>query len=294
MIECITAKSEHGFALAPNQSATKVAWLLNTVEGARDRDLCFGTVDSWIAWRLTGGAVHVTDRINAAVTGLDRRRLQRLVRRRAVGVRHPAIDAARLRRHVRVDRARPRRCTGPAAGRAGRRSAGQPDRPELRSPAATPRSRSARAACSTCAPTTARRHRRGAAQHGTFPIVAWSIGRRARRGASRRSCCRRAPTSSGCATTWDLIDDAAAQPRRRAAVRDDRRRGVRAGAARSGHAALGLRRSRLAVRPHPRHRAAARGARGARGHRPPRRRPGRGRRGRHRQHASARCASTAA
>jgi glycerol kinase len=70
VMECITAKAEHGFALAPNQSATKVAWLLNSVEGARDRDLCFGTVDSWMAWRLTGGAAHVTDRTNAALTGL--------------------------------------------------------------------------------------------------------------------------------------------------------------------------------------------------------------------------------
>jgi glycerol kinase len=47
-----------------------VAWLLDSVEGARDRDLCFGTVDSWIAWRLTNGAVHVTDRTNAGISGL--------------------------------------------------------------------------------------------------------------------------------------------------------------------------------------------------------------------------------
>ncbi|MGD9996951.1 MAG: FGGY family carbohydrate kinase [Ilumatobacteraceae bacterium] len=70
VLACITAKSEHGLALAPNQSATKLAWLLDSVDGARDRDLCFGTVDSWLAWRLTDGAVHVTDRSNAAVTGL--------------------------------------------------------------------------------------------------------------------------------------------------------------------------------------------------------------------------------
>jgi glycerol kinase len=70
VLACITAKSEHGLALAPNQSATKVAWLLDSVDGARDRDLCVGTVDSWLAWRLTDGAVHVTDRSNAAVTGL--------------------------------------------------------------------------------------------------------------------------------------------------------------------------------------------------------------------------------
>jgi glycerol kinase len=70
VIACITTKAEHGYALAPNQSATKLAWLLDSVEGARDRDLCFGTVDSWMAWRLTEGAAHVTDRTNAALTGL--------------------------------------------------------------------------------------------------------------------------------------------------------------------------------------------------------------------------------
>src|SRR3954451_20472157 len=70
VFDCITAKSEHGLALAPNQSATKVAWLLDNVPGARDRDLCFGTVDSWVAWVLSRGAVHVTDPSNAAVTGL--------------------------------------------------------------------------------------------------------------------------------------------------------------------------------------------------------------------------------
>ena len=70
VFDCINAKAEHGLALAPNQSATKVAWLLTNVDGARDRDLCFGTVDSWIAWTLSQGAVHVTDPSNAAVTGL--------------------------------------------------------------------------------------------------------------------------------------------------------------------------------------------------------------------------------
>ncbi len=70
VIECITAKAEHGLALAPNQSATKLAWLLDHVEGARDRDLCFGTVETWLAWTLSGGELHVTDHTNAAVGGL--------------------------------------------------------------------------------------------------------------------------------------------------------------------------------------------------------------------------------
>jgi glycerol kinase len=68
--ECIMAKIEHGLPLAPNQSATKIGWLLANTPGAADRDLCFGTVDSWVAWVLSEGAIHVTDHSNAAVTGL--------------------------------------------------------------------------------------------------------------------------------------------------------------------------------------------------------------------------------
>lgn len=68
--ECIMAKAEHGLALAPNQTATKAAWLLDHIDGARDRDLCIGTVDTWIARTLSGGELHVTDHTNAAMTGL--------------------------------------------------------------------------------------------------------------------------------------------------------------------------------------------------------------------------------
>jgi len=70
VFECIMAKSDHNLALAPNQSATKVAWLLNTFDAERGRDLLFGTVDSWIAWTISGGSLHITDHTNAAVTGL--------------------------------------------------------------------------------------------------------------------------------------------------------------------------------------------------------------------------------
>ncbi len=75
--ECLTARAEHGLALAPNQTATKAMWLLSNLAADRDpADLCLGTVDSWIAWTLSEGALHVTDHTNAAVTGLysvDRR-----------------------------------------------------------------------------------------------------------------------------------------------------------------------------------------------------------------------------
>jgi hypothetical protein len=70
VFDCITLKAQHGLAFAPNQSATKVTSLLAAHDPDRARDLCFGTVDSWIAWVLTDGAAHVTDRSNAAVTGL--------------------------------------------------------------------------------------------------------------------------------------------------------------------------------------------------------------------------------
>ncbi|MGO8876239.1 MAG: FGGY family carbohydrate kinase [Acidimicrobiales bacterium] len=56
--------------LAPNQSATKLAMLLDLADPDRTRDLCFGTVDTWVAWVLSGGRLHVTDHTNAGVTGL--------------------------------------------------------------------------------------------------------------------------------------------------------------------------------------------------------------------------------
>lgn len=55
-------------------SATKIAWILDQVEGARERaeagELLFGTVDTWLIWNLTKGAVHVTDYTNASRTML--------------------------------------------------------------------------------------------------------------------------------------------------------------------------------------------------------------------------------
>ncbi len=63
-----------GLLLDPYFSGTKLAWLLDNVEGARARaeagDLLFGTVDSFLIWKLTGGARHVTDATNAARTML--------------------------------------------------------------------------------------------------------------------------------------------------------------------------------------------------------------------------------
>lgn len=67
--DCLVLQGE-GLRLAPNMSATKITHLLDQHDPDRSRDLCFGTVDSWIIWHLTGGEVHVTDLTNAGVTGL--------------------------------------------------------------------------------------------------------------------------------------------------------------------------------------------------------------------------------
>ena len=67
-----------GLVLDPYFSATKVAWLLRNAEGVRNcGDPAFGTIDSYLLWRLTDGAVHATDTTNAARTSLfDIRRRQ--------------------------------------------------------------------------------------------------------------------------------------------------------------------------------------------------------------------------
>jgi glycerol kinase len=63
-----------GLVLDPYFSATKIAWILDHVESARARaargELAFGTVDAFLLWRLTGGAVHATDATNASRTSL--------------------------------------------------------------------------------------------------------------------------------------------------------------------------------------------------------------------------------
>jgi len=66
----VTAKT--GLVLDPYFSGTKLAWLLDRVPGARPRaergELAFGTIDTWLTWKLTGGRLHVTDPTNASRT----------------------------------------------------------------------------------------------------------------------------------------------------------------------------------------------------------------------------------
>lgn len=61
-----------GLLLDPYFSGTKLAWMLDTIPGARERaargELAFGTVDSWLVWKLTGGRHHITDVTNASRT----------------------------------------------------------------------------------------------------------------------------------------------------------------------------------------------------------------------------------
>jgi glycerol kinase len=68
--EAVSAKT--GLVLDPYFSATKVAWILDHVQGARARadkgELAFGTIDSWLIWHLTSGQRHVTDVTNASRT----------------------------------------------------------------------------------------------------------------------------------------------------------------------------------------------------------------------------------
>ncbi len=63
-----------GLLLDPYFSAAKIAWILDNVNGARARaengELAFGTIDTFLIWRLTGGASHVTDATNASRTSL--------------------------------------------------------------------------------------------------------------------------------------------------------------------------------------------------------------------------------
>jgi len=67
-------REKSGLVLSPYFSAAKIRWILDNVEGAREKadagKLLFGTVDSWLIWKLTGGKVHATDYSNASRTQL--------------------------------------------------------------------------------------------------------------------------------------------------------------------------------------------------------------------------------
>jgi len=66
---CLVLQAQ-GIRLAPNQSATKLAGFSTSPIQTGRGDLCAGTVDTWVAWTLSRGSLHVSDRSNLAVTGL--------------------------------------------------------------------------------------------------------------------------------------------------------------------------------------------------------------------------------
>jgi glycerol kinase len=68
--DCLTIRAEHGLAIAPNQTATKAKWLVESLDAVDRSSIRIGTVDSWAAYVLSDGRLHVTDHTNAAVTGL--------------------------------------------------------------------------------------------------------------------------------------------------------------------------------------------------------------------------------
>lgn len=68
VIDCLVLQGD-GVRLAPNQSATKIKWLVDQTDVAR-RNLRFATLETWVAWQLSRGSAFVTDRSNAGVTGL--------------------------------------------------------------------------------------------------------------------------------------------------------------------------------------------------------------------------------
>ena len=136
-----------GLVLDPYFSATKIAWLLDHHPGLRARaergEIAFGTVDSWLAWRLSGGQAHITDVTNASRTLLFDLHTGDFERR---AVR--AVPGARGRCCPRLvpssgqlaqpDRASPGIAGRHAAGGDRRRSAGGAVRPGLPGRRATP------------------------------------------------------------------------------------------------------------------------------------------------------------
>ena len=253
VVDCLILQGE-GVRVAPNVSATKVGWLLNQFDPDRTRDLCFGTVDSWIAWTLSGGARPRHRRVERG--GHRPGRLERGDGWDHEGARrdpHPAammptiVDTAGVSRHC--DGALP----GHAADRvAGRRPAGVARRPKLR--AARRRQdhvRHRRHARRRHRPTHARRRRTVRTPAASRSSRGATAARRC--GASKAPCCRPAPASSGCATTSQLITHGRGVRRARRIGARHRRRVLRARVPRPRHTTVGLRRPRRVVRPHARH-----------------------------------------
>ena len=246
--ECIVARAEHDLALAPNQSATKIGWLLANTPDVDGRDLCFGTVDSGSPGCSPGRRPrHRREQRHGH--RLDPPRRQRLGRARVrlLGVPLEMLPAI-------VD------TTGSVLGEA----TALDGSPPITSLAGDQQASLVGQGCvapglakitfgtggmlDLCTGEQTPEHRtRGAL--GTFPLIAWS------RNGVRTWGVEAIMLSAGSNVEW-LRDESAHRDERRQCpsrrrVRDHRRRGLRAGPARSRHAEMGLRRSRGAVRAHP-------------------------------------------
>ena len=272
-------RARTGLVCDPYFSATKLEWLLARTE-LPQRELAFGTVDSWLVWKLTGGRVHATDETNASRTMLldlaTRDWDDELLASSASSVSCCRGSSPRARSSPRRSSSvRPCRSRASPATSRRRSSARRASRPARR------RRRTARGA--SCSSTSATRRR---------PPPA---------GCSRRSAARarrRAPVYAlegavlvaGAALQWlrdglGLIDDAAESEALARSVGLERRRRLRPGADRSRIAVLGSGRARARHRPHARDDARASRPRGARGDRAAGR--GRRRRGAGRRRAAA-------
>ena len=108
-----------GLVPDPYFSATKLEWILGRTD-IPQRELAFGTVDTWLVWKLTGGAAHITDVTNASRTMLLDLAARRVGRRAARALRRRALVAAVDRRLV-GHRRRSLAAGGPRADRRDRR-----------------------------------------------------------------------------------------------------------------------------------------------------------------------------
>lgn len=169
---CLALKAQ-GIRVAPNESATKMAFLLDMADPERERDLCVGTVDSWVAWNLSGGSLHVTDTSNAGLTGLVRSDGTGWERGPAEALRIPeAALAAIVDSSAVVGEARALPGAPPIAGIVGDQQASLVGQGCTRPGLAKVTFGTGGMVDVCVGPRRPTFHRRG--PHGTFPIVAWS------------------------------------------------------------------------------------------------------------------------
>ncbi len=168
---------EQGLRLAPNQSATKLAVLLDLADPDRTRDLCFGTVDTWIAWVLSKGTVHATDHTNAGVTGLVTADGTRFDEERCAALRIPTsvlprlVDSSGLLGPASALEGAP-----PIAALAGDQQASLLGQGRLRPGLAKVTFGTGGMLDCCLGPERPAFETRGA--HGCFPVIAWSMGGR--------------------------------------------------------------------------------------------------------------------